>query len=50
MYDEDKGRDANYASNLLVNEDKGQDVISGLALVKLVLRVIDGQRLSQGQV
>lgn len=35
MYDEDKGRDANYAPSLLVNEDKGQDVDYVLALVRV---------------
>ena len=50
VYDEDNGRNTNYAPNLLVNEDKGQDVVSVLALVKTVIGIIDGQRLSQGQV
>ena len=48
MYDEDKARDANYAPRLLLN--KGQNLVKVLALVKTVIGIIDGQRLSQGQV
>ena len=47
-YDKDKARDANYAPSLLVNEDKGQNIVSVLALVRYMETTIHALSLLYG--